>query len=422
MEGKILENKKSFYGWKVAAGSFIILAMPFAVIFLSHSIFLTPVTQALGFTATQFSLVFTIVAIATAIMSPIMGKIIRKYDVRYIMALCGAVVSISFAAFGLARELWQFYLLSAVLGAFATGITQIPISYTITNWFPSKKKGVATGIAFSGGNLGAFCTILTISNLMPKIGYEKCYFLLGGVMLVVTVLVSLFVIKEKPSDLGQKPYGDEEVKVVNKKSTASEELTGYTFKEAKSSSVFWVYVVAIVLLGVVFAGVQMHIPSYMQSIGHSASFASTVTSIVSIMGILSNVLIGMLLEKAGLKLGMSIIGIAMIASIVCLLLGKTALFAILFAVIFGAFVAIAAMGPSYLTSEIFGKKDYGTILGTVIMFFQFGGAVGPTLSGFIYDTTGAYKITWIIFIVLLVITFATFLFAFNLASKHRKAD
>lgn len=257
---------------------------------------------------------------------------------------------------------------------------------------------------------------------MPKIGYEKCYFLLGGVMLVVTVLVSLFVIKEKPSDLGQKPYGDEEVKVVNKKSTASEELTGYTFKEAKSSSVFWVYVVAIVLLGVVFAGVQMHIPSYMQSIGHSASFASTVTSIVSIMGILSNVLIGMLLEKAGLKLGMSIIGIAMIASIVCLLLGKTALFAILFAVIFGAFVAIAAMGPSYLTSEIFGKKDYGTILGTVIMFFQFGGAVGPTLSGFIYDTTGAYKITWIIFIVLLVITFATFLFAFNLASKHRKAD
>lgn len=135
-----MENKKSFYGWKVAAGSFIILAMPFAVIFLSHSIFLTPVTQALGFTATQFSLVFTIVAIATAIMSPIMGKIIRKYDVRYIMALCGAVVSISFAAFGLARELWQFYLLSAVLGAFATGITQIPISYTITNWFPSKKK------------------------------------------------------------------------------------------------------------------------------------------------------------------------------------------------------------------------------------------------------------------------------------------
>lgn len=415
-----MENKKSFYGWKVAAGSFLILAMPFAIIFLSHSIFLTPVTQVLGFTATQFSLVFTIVAIATAIMSPIMGKIIKKYDVRYIMALCGAVVSLSFAAFGLATALWQFYLLSAVLGAFATGITQIPISYIITNWFPAKKKGLATGIAFSGGNLGAFCTILIVSKLMPKIGYEKCYFLLGGVMLVVTVLVSLFVIKEKPADVGQKPYGEDEEITTQNENQDTRELTGYTFKEAKASAVFWVYILAIVLLGVVFAGVQMHIPSYMQSIGHSAVFASTVTSVVSIMGILSNVLIGMLLEKAGLSKGMIIIGLAMITSIVLLLLGQSTLFAILFALIFGAFVAIAAMGPSYLTSEIFGKKEYGTILGTVIMFFQFGGAIGPTLSGFIYDTTGAYKVTWIIFIVLLVITFSTFLLAFKLANKKNK--
>ncbi|MEG2288435.1 MAG: MFS transporter [Clostridium sp.] len=418
-----MEKKNSFYGWKIAAGSFLILAMPFAIIFLSHSIFLKPVTAALGFTATQFSLVFTIVAIATAIMSPIMGKVIRKHDVRYIMAICGAVVSLSFGAFGLATKLWQFYILSAILGVFATGITQIPVSYIITNWFPSEKKGLATGIAFSGGNLGAFCTILIISNLMPKIGYEKCYFILGAVMFVVTVSISLFVIKGKPSDIGQLPYGSKETQTTyNKSKSKSEELTGYTFKEAKSSSVFWVFIVAIVLLGVVFAGVQMHIPSYMESVGHSAAFASTVTSLVSIMGILSNILIGMLLEKAGLKKGMTLIGTFMVISVICLLLGKTVAFAIAFAIIFGAFIAIAAMGPSYLTSEIFGKKDYGTILGVVIMFFQFGGAVGPTLSGFIYDTTGAYKITWMIFIGLLIVTFTTFLVAINLANKKKAEE
>lgn len=415
-----MKEDKSFYGWKIAIGSFFILAMPFAVIFLSHSIFLTPVTKALGFSATQFSLVFTIVAIATAIMSPFMGKFIRKYDVRYIMAICGAVVSVCFGAFGLAKQLWQFYILSAILGAFATGITQIPISYIITNWFPSEKKGVATGIAFSGGNLGAFCTILIISNLMPKIGYEKCYFLLGTTMFIVTTVISLFVIKGKPSDIGQLPYKSN----ASIKSTSSEEvkeeLTGYTFAEAKKSSVFWVYVMAIVMLGIVFAGVQMHIPSYMQSVGHSATFASMITSIVSIMGIVSNILIGMLLEKAGLKKGMTIIGTFMVLAVGCLLMSKTVPFAMLFAVIFGAFIAIAAMGPSYITSELFGKKDYGTILGTVMMFFQFGGSIGPTLSGLIYDTTGAYRITWIIFIILLVITFATFLVAINLANKSKK--
>nr|WP_243177500.1 MFS transporter [Clostridium hominis] len=393
--------------------------MPFAVIFLSHSIFLRPVTEALGFSATQFSLVFTIVAVSTAAVSPFMGKIIRKYDIKYVMALCGAIVSISFGVLGIAKELWQFYLLSVVIGVFATGITQIPISYIITNWFPSEKKGVATGIAFAGGNLGAFCTILVISNLMPKIGYEKCYFILGSVMFVVTIAISLFVIKGKPSDIGQLPYGTKETTINVKINKDEEEVTGYTLAEAKASPVFWIYIVAIVLLGLVFAGVQMHIPSYMQSVGYSLQFASMITSLVSIMGILSNVLIGMLLEKAGIKKGMLIIGVFMTLSVVCLLFGKTVAFAILFAVIFGAFIAIASMGPSYLTSEIFGKKEYGTILGIVIMFFQLGGAIGPTLSGFIYDSTGEYTITWVIFIVLLIVTFGTFLFAINLASKKR---
>lgn len=38
-------------------------------------------------------------------------------------------------------------------------IKQIPVSYIITNWFPSKKKGMVTGIVFAGGNLGSFFTI-----------------------------------------------------------------------------------------------------------------------------------------------------------------------------------------------------------------------------------------------------------------------
>lgn len=415
-----MEKKKNFYGWNIAAGSFFIMAMPFAVIFLSHSIFLKPVTEALGFSATQFSLVFTIVAIATALTSPVIGKIIKTYDIRYVMAISGAIVSLSFGAFGIVKELWKFYVLATIVGVSATGITQIPISNIITNWFPSKKKGLATGIAFAGGNVGSFLTIIIISYLIPILGYEKCYFLLGGIMFILTVLISLFVIKGKPEDIGQSPYD-----VINDKqrvkgeNTQSIELQGYTLNEVKKTKIFWIFIVAIILLGIVFAGVQMHIPNYMESIGHSAAFASIITSTVAIVGITSNVIIGTILEKSGLKKGMVIVGVFMIMAIVCLLLGKLSAFAVLFAVLFGMFAAIAAMGPSYLTSEMFGKKDYGLILGIVMMFFQLGGALGPALSGVIFDITGEYKITWIIFIALLIVTFVTFLVSINLANKKK---
>ena len=410
-------REQKFYGWKVVFGAFLILALPFAIIFLSHSIFLTPVCEALGFSATQFSMVFTIVAIATAFMSPFIGKLIRKYNVRYVMALSGGIVGLSFGAFGLATELWQFYVLSAVLGIFTSGITQVPVSYVVTNWFPEKKKGMATGIAFAGGNVGSLIVVNSVAAMIPQIGYDKCYLILGAIIFVGTILVSLFIIKEKPEDVNQLPYGMEKGETATKKQAGVAE--GYTFKEAKASPVFYVFIVAVVLLGVVFAGVQMHIPSYMQSVGHSLEFASMVLSIVSIFGVFSNVLIGMLLEKAGLKVGMSVIGVAMIGAVITLLLAQTQMFAILFGIIFGGFIAIASMGPSYLTSEIFGKKEYGVILGIVMMCFQLGGAVGPTLSGFIYDTTGTYQLTWVIFIGLLVITFGTFLASIKMANNKR---
>lgn len=234
------------------------------------------------------------------------------------MPLCSAIISLCFAGFGIAKTLWQFYLLSAILGVLATGIAQIPISYIITNCFASKKKGMATGIAFSGGNLGAFFTILIISNLIHKIGYEKFYFILGGLMFVITTTVSLFVIKKSLSVIGQAPYGVNETSS-NSTNTKHQELKGYTLSEAKNSPVFWTFIIAIILLGVVFAGVQMHIPSYMESIGHSPILASTITSIVSVFGIISNILIGLLLEKTSLKKVMSIIGLGMICSIIALL-------------------------------------------------------------------------------------------------------
>lgn len=417
-----MREKQSFYGWVVAVGAFFIMAMPFAIVFLAHSVFLRPVTEARGFSLTEFSFVFTIVAVTTAVTSPFMGRLIHKVDIRYVMAICGAVVSIAFSMLGFATSLWHFYGLAAILGIFATGVTQIPIANIITNWFPCKSKGVATGIAFAGGNVGSFITVLIASRLIPTIGYQRTYFIFGGTMLIVTIFVSIFIIRSKPADKGQLPYGMTQAEGQGSNLNVRQDmlLDGDTLKEVKKTTVFWVFIVAIILLGVVFAGIQTHIPSYMQSVGHSMKFASIVTSIVAITGIISNVCIGVLLEKGGLRLGLTIVGMFMVLSVMALLLGARPAFAVTFAVLFGLFASIASMGPSYLTSQMFGRKDYGSIFGFVMMFFQLGGAVGPTFSGFIYDRTGGYTITWFIYIGLLVATFATFLMSVRLMKKGHK--
>lgn len=415
-----MSDKKGFFGWHVVIGAFLIMSMPFGIIFLSHSIFLSSVTQALGITATQFSLVFTIVGLSTGIMSPIMGRIMRKYSIRVIMLVCSIITSLSFAAFGVATELWQIYLLSVIVGIAATGVTQVPISYVLANWFPSKKKGLVTGIAFAGGNIGSFLVIQATLRAIPVIGYQKCYFILGALMIVITIPTTLFLIKGKPSDVGQVPYGfDEDVSDNSKEAKKEKAITGVTFAEAKKTPLFWIFILAIVFLGIIFAGVRMHIPNYMESVGHQLGFVTTITSVISLLGLVSNVIVGSILEKLGLSKGMLVVGGFMTLGIVALIFGTSSFMMVLVALFYGFFCAIASMGPSYLTSEMFGTKDFAAIFGIVMMFFQFGGAIGPAISGFIFDTTGSYNATWVIYTFISIFTFGVFLLSIKLSNKNK---
>jgi MFS family permease len=45
---------------------------------------------------------------------------------------------------------------------------------------------------------------------------------------------------------------------------------------------------------------------------------------------------------------------------------------------------------AYLSTRYFGLKNYGTIFGTVVGLVAFGGGVGPTLAGIVYDRTHSY--------------------------------
>ena len=78
--------------WLVLAASFIIMSVSFSIVNNITSLFLNPVTQKLGVSISSFSLIFTIGAITTALMSPIIGQLIAKFPLGLIMSL-GAILA-----------------------------------------------------------------------------------------------------------------------------------------------------------------------------------------------------------------------------------------------------------------------------------------------------------------------------------------
>ena len=53
--------------------------------------------------------------------------------------------------------------------------------------------------------------------------------------------------------------------------------------------------------------------------------------------------------------------------------------------------------------ELFGKDSFGKMLGIVLGFGSIGGIVGPTLTGWVFDTFGSYYFVWLSFLGFIVI-------------------
>jgi len=58
---------------------------------------------------------------------------------------------------------------------------------------------------------------------------------------------------------------------------------------------------------------------------------------------------------------------------------------------------------SPMIAEFFGMGSHGQLFGTVLFFGTIGGAIGPILTGYIFDITGAYRVAFIVLILFAII-------------------
>jgi MFS family permease len=67
----------------------------------------------------------------------------------------------------------------------------------------------------------------------------------------------------------------------------------------------------------------------------------------------------------------------------------------LFAIVFGLTQGTGA-SESPLVARLFGLKSHGLILGIAEVGFTSGAAIGPWLSGYLFDVTGSYQVAFLV--------------------------
>ncbi len=418
-------NKKFATGWLIVVACMLIQAIPFGVASNIQPQFVSYVVQEHGFTLAGFSLIFTLGTVVSAIASPIIGMLFNKINTK-IMFLAGCILSGGgFLAFSMCTELWQFYLVAGIVQVGTAAISSIGVPLLINGWFDELSKGKAMGLAFAGGSIGNIFLQSLVASSLAANGSSKSYLIFGALSLAVGIPITLLFLRM--------PKNDSEIvkgtkKEENKENTSKETTTvdwGYTFNEAKNLKFFWLFGLGLFFLGMYVSALAVQYPAYLKvhlAIDHS--IVGYVGSIFALFSLGGNLFGGIIFDKLGVTKGLMVASVLAFVSCVALMSsGHIPQLAFVFAALKGLSVFAYMMGPSILTGSFFGQKDFGTILGTVQIFFAVGFAAGSAVFGFLVDKF-SYEMAWSVILVFIVICYASLIFAsigMNKLNKERKA-
>lgn len=411
------DNKKQntfFYGWVIVIACLLIQAIPFGVAANLPPTFTNYVVNAEGFSFASFTLIFTIGTFVSAICSPFIGKLFSTMNAKVLFIIGSILLGGGFMAYSFAgNHLFAYYAIAAIVQLGNAIVAAIGVPTLINAWF-KVNKGTAMGIAYSGGGIGnIFLQILAGRWLADAtIGYKGAYLRFGLIAFISSLALSILFIRMPKSD-------DELAANVPKKLKGQENVAhhvswGYTVGETTKMSQFWLIGISFIFVGFYVSGMALQFIAYFQSLEASGSLlipAATLAALFGFFSIFGNLFGGVLFDKLGLSKSFALSGILVVIGGLCLLfIGEINALGYVFTLVFGISMFSYIMGPSYMTSSLFGDREYGAILGLIQLFFAVGFAVGTPIFGVILDRMG-WNAAWISTIVYAIIAYVGLLIA-----------
>lgn len=416
MESNNISNSQKgfFRGWLVVFAGLILMISVYGIVNNCASLFIKPVTEDLGFSRSEFSLYYTVIALSTMVIALFMGKLAKKFKLKNIMLVGCVLAGIGYIGYSYANSIYVFYLMSIFSGLGLGMTTLTPLSIIISNWFV-EKRGLALGLTFMGSGVGGMIFNPIANYIILNYSWRQSYLVLGIIILVTTIPVVLIFMSEKPSDKGLLPYGYSN----SSENVLDNSAKGIMLGDAVKTKIFWIMVVGLILITIIAMGVQMHIASYLTDIGYSPTFAASVISINMGVVILGKILLGYVFDKVGCEKGVIFVGLQVFLGVLALLFASKYPAIIVFIICWGIGNCMGTIVPALITSEIFGKRDYSTIVGVVNAVVLLGAALGSAVTGKLYDMSGGYTLAWMTYLVLTVIMVGLILISLVLGKKKK---
>jgi MFS family permease len=388
-------TRRFFYGYIVVVASFCIFAVMYGTRF-AFGVFFKPMLTEFGWTRALTSGALSLSMVVQGLLAIVMGGLNDRLGPRVVLTFCGFLLGVGCLLMSQISTLWQLYLFYGVLIGVGMSGVLVPLLSTVARWF-IKRRNVMTGIALTGIGLGSLIAPPLANRFISVYDWRVSYILLGCLVLAVGVL-SAQLLKRDPTRAGQVPDGGDE---------AGEEMLqgrneGFSLREAVHTRQFWMVFGIFICLGFSYFSIVVHIVPHITDLGISASKGANILAALGGAGIVGNV-VGGAADRIGNK-QVCVIGLMLASATLFWLVSITEVWMFyLFVGVFGIGYGVCFTSESPLVAWLFGVSSHGLLLGIISFGFTIGAAIGPLLTGYIFDVTGSYQTAFLTFAVLSVV-------------------
>jgi len=362
------------FKWIMLA-QFWLLYFTFGMIRAALSPLIAPISQELALTNSQIGTILGIFMIAYIFLAIPIGILIDKLGIRKSILVGISLLTIS----GILRSFatnYQTMLFSVGLMGLGCPTISVGVPKAVAAWFTGKDRSTASGIYVTGMTIGsATATAITTSVLMPIMGtWRKILLVYGLFGLLVTVVWFVF-------------SKDIETQVANDNTGT---VLGALIPLLRNMQVWFIVVIGFFYMFVAY-GMGGWLPRLLELKDIAPSRAGLIASLPSWFGLVGSIVLPIIGRRVTRKYVM--FASLLLQGVSIYLIGSSVgVFLVIALILYG--MMSAGLAPLLMVSLMdvpqVGAEYMGLAAGLWFSIGAIGGFLGPTVVGYLLDSTGSY--------------------------------